>query len=474
MPTPSPTSTVGATHSSNRVYWFEQAPSAPLPPLLDRVDVDAIVLGGGIAGLSAAQRLASEGLRVAVVEADTCGAGATGRSSGFITPDSELQLADLAHRFGDDTARRLYVTARAACDHIRDTIQRYDIRCDRVATDSVYAALDARGVRTVRDEHEARQRLGFASEYLDANAVRSTIATSRYAGAVRYGETFALNAAAYATGLRDALIAEGVTVYEQSRVEAIEPGTVRTRGGELHAPRIVVCLDRYAPGLNIASQTIHHARAYLTLTEPLGHDTLDALFPSGPVMVWDTDLVYQYFRPTGEGRLLVGGGSLVKTFTKRAGDDAHVNAKLETYLRETFPSLRGVRFTHAWHGLIGVTKDILPLAGAAPDANGVFYAMAGAGLPWSTLAGQIAAERALSRDADPQRIFDPRRAFTTLDPLQPLLGKALTWMLAYPLARGVERGGSSRVIARQRLLLGAAAVAAAAVGIACVASLQAR
>jgi len=227
----------------------------------------------------------------------------------------------------------------------------------------------------------------------------------------------------------------------------------------------VAAIDRYGPAAGVASETVHHAMAYLLLTEPIGGDALAALFPSGPVMLWDTDLVYQYLRPTAEGRLLVGGGALSKTYAAREGDATPVHEKLARYLRETFPALRDVRFTHRWSGLIGVTKDVLPLAGEAPGGAGVFYAMAAAGLPWAVLAGQIAAERALAREADPGRVLDPGRAFTTIDPLQPLLGKALTWMLAYPLARSFERGGTAQVVARQRALAAIAlGVAGAAAG----------
>jgi gamma-glutamylputrescine oxidase len=435
-----------------RVYWYEQVPASTPTPLAGRVSADAVVVGGGIAGLSAAQRLVEEGLNVALVEADTCGAGATGRSSGFITPDSELQLADLARRFGDDTARRLYAGARAACDHIRATVRRHDLRCDLVECDSVYAALDEAGARTLREEHEVRRRLGFASTYLDRDAVPSAVASRRYAGAVRYGDTFAINAAAYAAGLRDALVAQGMAAYERSPVTSVGPGVVTTRDGEVRAPRVILCLDRFAPSLGVATRAVHHARAYLTLTEALDRDVIDALFPAGPVMLWDTDLIYQYLRPTAEGRILVGGGALSRTYVERAGDPGPVYAKLERYLQETFPVLRGVAFTHRWQGLIGVTKDILPLAGAGCDGDGAFHALAGAGLPWSVTAGRVAAERALSGAADRGDVFDPGRAFTTLDPLQPLLGKPLTWMLAYPLARSVERGGSAQVRARQRVL----------------------
>lgn len=435
----------------DRVYWFEQARTRPRPALRGEHAFDAAVVGGGMAGLAAAERLAADGLSVAVVEACVCGSGATGRSSGFITPDSELQLADLARRFGNQTAAALYTAARAACDHIRATITDHAIDCDFISADSLYTTFNPNDTATVEHEHHARARLGFGSTFLRGPALQSALNSPRAAAAVRYPGTFGINGAAYAAGLRDALTARGVEIFEHSPAIRIAPGVVETAGGSVRSPRIIVAMDRFAPDLGIARDTILPARAYLLLSEPLPDSLLHRLFPGGPVMVWDTDLIYQYFRPTREGRLLIGGSSLLRTYAPTPGDGS-IHRKLRRYITRVLPDLGALRYTHRWHGQIGVTKDILPLAGPAPRFSGVWYAMAGAGLPWSVLAGWIAAELALNPAAADRTLLDPRRAFTTIDPLQPILGQRLAWMLAYLLARHVETGPPAAVARRQAAL----------------------
>jgi gamma-glutamylputrescine oxidase len=450
--------------SPESVYWFEQSPRSARAPLTTDLSADAVVVGGGIAGLAAAERLAEEGLDVVLLEAAICGSGATGRSSGFITPDSELQVADLCRRFGDAAARDLYGAVRTACEHIGRVVAAESIACDEIRADSLYAGLGPASIPTIRAEHEARHRLGFDSAMLLGDAVGGHVGTQRYSAAVRYSGTFGINGAALAGGWSDALTRRGVRIFEQSRVVRIEAGVVRTAEASVRAPRMIVALDRFAPELSLASRALNAARAYLLLSEPLPDAVLARLFPSGPLMVWDTDLIYQYFRPTREGRLLIGGGTLRRTYS-RDPDGDEVHRKLARYVHETFPFLRDIRYTHRWHGQIGVTKDILPLAGASPDLAGVWYALGGAGLPWSVLGGWVAAEMALGRMPAEPNLLDPARAFTTIDPLQPLLGKRLTWMLSYLLARRFETGGTEQVRRRQqRLLTGvAASVAAAAV-----------
>ena len=81
------------------VYWH--GPEKPhVEPLRTSVSTEVVVVGGGIAGLTCAQVLAERGLDVTLVERAFCGAGASGKSSGFITPDSELELSDLIGNYG--------------------------------------------------------------------------------------------------------------------------------------------------------------------------------------------------------------------------------------------------------------------------------------------------------------------------------------------------------------------------------------
>jgi len=93
---------------SPRVYWYEQGtrPTRELPPLNGDRKTEIVVVGGGVAGLACAQALSEQGRKVLLLERDACGSGASGRSSGFITPDSEMELSDLVRRRGPESAKR--------------------------------------------------------------------------------------------------------------------------------------------------------------------------------------------------------------------------------------------------------------------------------------------------------------------------------------------------------------------------------
>jgi hypothetical protein len=186
------------------------------------------------------------------------------------------------------------------------------------------------------------------------------------------------------------------------------------------------------------------------------------------MLVWDTDLVYQYFRPTGDGRLLVGGGTELETFRRRETHGGHVAEKLVGYVEQRFPQLGRVRFTHRWPGLIGVTKDMLPMAGPSERVPGLYYALCSAGLPWSVVAGETAARSAVDGQTELDRFLSPGRAFSPIEPLQPVLRKPATFALSTLWAKSYQRGDAARVAGQQRIVralmwsaAGAGALAAA-------------
>ena len=422
------------THDRQGNFWLGQVDDEPLAAASGSLTADVVVVGGGITGLSAARRLSMLGRDVVLLEADLSGSGATGKSSGFITPDSELKLSNLITRFGDADARVLWQAAQAACDAMRADVHAWQLPCDLVPADSFWVARSRREIAAVQREHEAHARLGFASRLYQGGEVGDVLGGSGFAAGVRSPGTFGMNALAYVRGLRRDVSSRGVRCFERSPVIAIERNEVHTPDASVRAGAVVVCLDRYAPTLGITTKDNFHAQAFLTVTEPLRAATWREIFPEAPLLVWDSDLIYQYFRRTREGRLLVGGGRLIETF---AAEHPHSKsfAKLERYARARFAGLRDVRFTHAWQGLMGMSKDVLPIAGRSPDEPSHHLALCSAGLPWSMLAGECAAALAAGRAAPLARFFAPERRFPWIERFQPVLGKPITWALSYLIAR---------------------------------------
>jgi gamma-glutamylputrescine oxidase len=440
----------------NAVYWFEKSPPRMLASLSGRIEADAVVVGGGTTGLTVAQWLMEHaGLDVVLLEARFCGSGATGRSSGLISPDTELDAHQYTRRFGVQTAEMLMRSAYAGIEQIRSNIERFSISCGYMKADALYVADGRFLVPEIRREHEARTRQSLDSRFYDRDRMPEVLGTDGYHAGVRYGGTFAMSASEYVHGLRDALVERGLRVYENTPAVQIEAHRVRTPMGEVRAKRVFVCVDRYAPELGIEPRDVYHQQSFIVVSEPLDPALRGELFPDGPLLVHDSRLVYHYFRLTPEGRLVLGGGLTRKAYLPSPSDPSAGARYLLRYIRRKFPQLADVEFTHTWPGLFGLSKDLLPIAGRVPHSgttrDGELYvALCGGGMAWSVLAATTAAQTAIEGSAPLTPFFKPRRAFTPLEPLTAPLLKPVEFELSHLYAKSLLTGMPEQVARRQR------------------------
>jgi gamma-glutamylputrescine oxidase len=392
---------------------------------------DVLIVGGGMMGLSCALALHRRGLKVTLLEKDVCGGGATGKSSGFITPDSELSLSIMLDRYGIGQARKLWGFVCAGVHRIEDTINHLALPCDYQPADSVFVAHAPGAFKAILREHEARRKLEFASKLYPASDMRQVIGSDAFFGAVRYGNTFSIDAQKYILELKKILEAAGVKILEHTPVRRVAEGWVEISGETLRAERVIVCTDRWLPKLQLAPAEIYSAQTFLGLTRPLTAAEIETIFPDGPCLVWDTDLVYSYFRLTADHRLLVGGGSLAYTYIPFAQRAKVVEGKLEKYLASKFPSL-DLQIERFWPGLLGVSKDFLPVLGVA---DGVHFAAGAAGLPWAAELGAYLADKITGNRSDFDIDFSPDRAF----PVGRTLQKILTKPVAFAISQGLTK-----------------------------------
>ncbi len=125
----------------DQVFWYLNNNLAA--PLMHDITADVVVVGGGMAGLTTAQQFHDKGCKVVLIEKNYCGAGASGKSSGFITPDSELSLFELMRLFGKDTGKKIWKLIGSGVDIIENNIKNYQIDCDYQKQDTLILANSA-------------------------------------------------------------------------------------------------------------------------------------------------------------------------------------------------------------------------------------------------------------------------------------------------------------------------------------------
>jgi len=367
------------------------------PPLRGRLAADVAVVGGGIAGLHAALHLVRAGRKVVLLERNICGGSSTGKSAGFLTPDSELELSQLVRRYGVENARKVWGIAEQGVKLIVDTIRTFNISCDLQPQDSLYVGIGASGAKAVAEEMESRAKVGLAATHYDQKSLPGINAGRGYTAAVRYGGTYGINAMLYAQELKETLLGLGVKIFESAEVTAINDHTITTHLGSVTADHIIVCIDKMPRDLHPIAEEVYHAQTFLSITEPLDDHDIDGLFP-GPdknLMCWDSFLIYSYYRLTGDRRLLLGGGSAVTTFLPKDITVANVINSVIADFKNRFPALAHIMFIQYWPGRIDTTKDLIPIVDFDPVQPHLQFVLGCVGLPWAAFCGYYAARRLL-------------------------------------------------------------------------------
>jgi len=388
-------------------YYAATAPRPPShAPLQGDAGVcDVAIVGGGLAGLSAAIELRERGFDVVLLEARQIGWGASGRNGGQAIHGLACDQASIEAQLGLDEARRIFAMSIEALDLIRQRCAQFEIDCDwrdgylGVAT----SAAKARALR--RDTDSLAQRYDYPLRWIDGPELPQWIASPRYRAGVHDPRSGHLHPLKYCLGLARAATALGVRVHEDTAVTRIDSGTASVTlhtatGAQLCARQLLLAGNVYLQelGPSIAPQLaarIMPVGTYIVCSEKMPAAQANALIPCGAA-VCDTNFVLDYFRTTADHRMLYGGRVSYSTATP-----INLAASMGRRMRDTFPAMRGVGVEFAWGGFVDISMNRAPDFGRLPAlGDRVYYlqGFSGHGLALTGMAGKLVAE-AIAGDA---------------------------------------------------------------------------
>jgi glycine/D-amino acid oxidase-like deaminating enzyme len=421
----------------SKSYWLSSRRYEPGSSLAGDVKVDVAIVGGGFTGLSTALHLKKKApeLKVAILESQVVGFGASGRNGGFNMTLFGLTMGITALRFGRTKARESHHYMEKAVDLLRDIISQYAIDCDyehsgflRVATTEAYK-------KRIMHDVELAHGLGLTGiDWIDQTQLREEVNSPTYLGAWREPRCGIMNPAKLAWGEKQVVENLGVCIYENSPVNHIEKqGTqvlLKTERGTMLADKVVLATNAWShlvPQIRWKQMPIW---TYIVLTEPLTDRQMESIGWQNRQGIEDARNLVHYYRLTIDNRLLMGGravGVAYGTGMDKDRDDS-IFDDLEQDVRKIFPQLENVGFTHRWGGPVSITMDMAPAMGYVGDKR-ITYSLGcmGHGVSLTHLNGVTAADLVLERKSDLTDLFFVNRRTIPWppEPIRTLASKAV-------------------------------------------------
>jgi len=389
-------------------FWYSQiGRPEPGPPLPGDLECDVCIVGGGLTGLWAAYYLAQAdpSLRIVILEAEFVGFGASGRNGGWLSAEMPGNRAGYAKGpYGEAGVRRLAAALRATVDEVITICGAEGIEADIVRSGVLFVARTPAQLARLREQPPAPP-----ARVLTGPEVTERIDVAGALGGFLDPDCARVQPARLVRGLAGVVRGLGVTVYEQTRVTAIEPGRAVTAHGTVRASYVLRCLEGFTAGLEGQRRALLPMNSAIVVTEPLSDEQWDRVGWQGSELLGDLAHAYCYAQRTADGRIALGGRGIPYRFGSRTDVDGRTQAWTIESLRATvaglFPSIAGVPLAQAWCGVLGVPRDWC--AGVGLDrATGVGWAggYVGNGLSATNLAGRTLRDLVLDRDTELRRL----------------------------------------------------------------------
>ena len=391
------------TPSHTTSYYAASANDKSLRNSLNEdITADVCVIGAGYTGMSSALHLAEQGFKVVVLEASRIGFGASGRNGGQIVHSYSRDIDFIEKHYGKHTGTEMGKMAFEGGRIIRRLVDQYNIKCD-LKEGGIFAACNSKQLHEMEQKKALWEAHGHDQlEILSEDSIQNHVGSSRYKGGLldkSGGHFHPLN---LVLGEAAALESLGGVIYEDSAVTRVQEGdkaVIFTDKGSVTADFVVVAGNAYLGGLipKLEQKAMPCGTQVIT-TAPLSEAQQKELLPQDNC-VEDCNYLLDYFRLSGDGRLISGGG-----VTYGAREPDKIESLIVPNMLKTFPQLKGVKVDYAWTGNFLLTLMRLPQFGRI--GSNIYYAQgySGHGVTSSHLAGKVLAD-AIQGQAERYDIF---------------------------------------------------------------------
>ncbi|WP_299356513.1 FAD-dependent oxidoreductase [uncultured Shimia sp.] len=365
-------------------FWAETVADKPvLPVLSESIDCDLAIIGAGFTGLWSALKARERhpDARIVVLEARHLADAASGRNGGFCAPSISHGVGNALNRWPDE-AEKLVRLGRENLDAMEADIATYGIDAEFERTGKLNVARTAWEADGLGVMQSGYANFGIETAILTPSELASHLESPRYPTGLFEANYAYVNPAKLVHGLAQACLSRGVAIFQDSRVTGLQDMgeilSLATDGGEVLARQVVMATNADVPLLSHLRRAIIPVYDYTIMSEPLTDTQLQEIGWQGRHGIADSGNQFHYSRKTADNRILWGGYDAIYHYGSRRDPDLlHRNetyAGLEATFLDTFPSLKDVRFSHAWGGIIDTSARLTFFTGTAYGGR-LTYAM---------------------------------------------------------------------------------------------------
>jgi glycine/D-amino acid oxidase-like deaminating enzyme len=394
-------------------YWLDSCGDdlAPRPGLDGSTTVDVAILGAGFTGLWTAYYLLRKnpGLKIAILERHIAGFGASGRNGGWCTSNFALGPAELFARFGRDAAHATQTAMFDTVDEVERVVKAESIDAQFRRGGELLLARGPQHLAGLRESHKAFERIGLADygTLLDAGETAARVRVAGAVGSLLMPSCGVLHPGRLVRGLARAVERRGATIFEHTEVTACSEGSapvLRTARGDVTAGTVVLAGEAYLTRLAPLHRRLLPVYSLIVLSDPVPDSKWQEIGWQGQECLASARYTVDYLSRTADGRILFGGRGAPYHYGSRIEDsfDRHdpTHAMLKRMLQTWFPMLKGIGFSHAWGGPLGVPRDWLTTM-SYDRSSGVAMAAGyvGQGVATTNLSGRVLADLITGTDS---------------------------------------------------------------------------
>lgn len=372
---------------SSQAVWWDGQQQLKYPTLEGNINADVCIIGGGIAGITAAYLLAGLKKKVVLVEKDFIGAGATGLTTAMLTQYIDVDIANLIELYGINTTRQIWTSGGSAINIIKKIVAKEKIACDYSECDYEIWANNQKQTKELAEEYQAFKKINIPS-----NLVNSKL---------KFGHQAKFHPIKYLNVLSTVAVTKGAKILSQTPVLEIKNNQVITPKGTVSAKYVLSAT--HAPFGQPAALFFKKAvyKTYMICADISAGRLSEGLYQ-------DLAEPYHYFRVDKLGtkfRIVVGGEDHRSQIPV---SEAKSFAALEKYLKSI---VTGYEITHKWAGPIIENMDGLPYIGPLKHNRHIYYAtgFSGNGITYGTLAAQMFTDYVMGKSNDYQNLYQANR-----------------------------------------------------------------